>query len=348
MINPIFFSVLRRALSSGTSLESDIKQIILKHAVIAVVLEGIKNCDKEDLDIPRNILYDWIGTSEQICQQNKILNKKSIEAIGKIQEIGFRCCILKGQGNALMYPNPLLRTSGDIDLWVDGKPDDVTAWVLNQCPQAEYNYLHIEFPFDTDVPIEIHYRCSYLFNRKSNKLFQTWIESKREEQFSHKVLLPDFPEQVCVPTDEFNRIFQLTHMLRHFLGTGVGFRHLIDYYYLLKKGVSESEKKEFSGLVRKLGLFQFATAVMYVEKEILGLKEECLLVSVDKRRGKILLKHVMSDGNFGYQGENSYLFSNNPILRNVAKLYRLITLIYVCPKEAVGKLIYGKPRYRVC
>ena len=32
---------------------------------------------------------------------------------------GLRCCILKGQENALMYPNPYSRTPGDIDVWID-------------------------------------------------------------------------------------------------------------------------------------------------------------------------------------------------------------------------------------
>ena len=318
-----------------------------KHAVVGIVLEGLKDCDKEALGIPLNILYDWIGISEQISQQNKLLNKKCIEVISRIQEAGFRCCILKGQGNALMYPNPYSRTSGDIDLWVEGIPREVIGWVLKQYPQAEYNYLHIEFPFDAEVPIEIHYRCSYLFNRKSNKLFQAWVESKKEEQFSHEVSLPNLSGQVCVPRDDFNYIFQLTHMLRHFLGTGVGFRHIIDYYYLLKKGASEQEKTAFAEFAKELGIYQFAAAVMYVEKEVLGLEDKYLLVPVDRIRGKILLKHIMSDGNFGHQGENLYLFSNNPILRNVAKLYRLITLVYVCPQEAISKLIYGKPKYRV-
>ena len=36
-----------------------------------------------------------------------------------LREDGLRCCILKGQGNALMYPNPYSRTPGDIDVWID-------------------------------------------------------------------------------------------------------------------------------------------------------------------------------------------------------------------------------------
>lgn len=320
-------------------------ELCQKHTILGVVFDGIKHFKKEELGIPKCLLLNWIAISEKNKHQNQILNQKCVEIITKLNNSGIRSCILKGQGNALMYSSPDSRTSGDIDLWVDCRPDDVIEWVRKEYPHAEYNYLHIDYPWDSLVPTEIHYRCSYLFNRKSNALFQKWVENKKEKQFSHKVTLPDDTGSLCVPTNDFNHVFQLTHMLRHFLGTGVGLRHMIDYYYLLKQGSSEKEKEDFSLLVKNLGIDNFAAAVMYVEKEILGLDESFLLVPINKRRGKILLKHIMSDGNFGHQGDNSYLFCKNPILRNVARLYRLITLVYVCPKEAISKLIYGKPKY---
>lgn len=52
------------------------------------------------------------------------------EKISKIfADSGFHTCLLKGQGNALYYPNPFVRQSGDIGLWVEGKCDDVVWFV---------------------------------------------------------------------------------------------------------------------------------------------------------------------------------------------------------------------------
>ena len=45
-----------------------------------------------------------------------------------LREDGIRCCILKGQGNAVMYPNPYSRTPGDIDVWIDASRDRIMEY----------------------------------------------------------------------------------------------------------------------------------------------------------------------------------------------------------------------------
>ena len=47
---------------------------------------------------------------------------------------GFRCCILKGQGLALHYPNPYMRTPGDIDVWVSVGRRKVMQYEEERCP----------------------------------------------------------------------------------------------------------------------------------------------------------------------------------------------------------------------
>lgn len=44
------------------------------------------------------------------------LNDAAIQVSEWFRKKGFRTCILKGQGNALMYPNPYSRTPDDIDI----------------------------------------------------------------------------------------------------------------------------------------------------------------------------------------------------------------------------------------
>jgi len=88
-------------------------------AIIGIGLQCIdkfKNQLGSSLKIPQSLLLQWIGISEQMKVQNQLLNKRTKELTEYLTNKGKRNCILKGQGNALMYPEPLLRSSGDIDV----------------------------------------------------------------------------------------------------------------------------------------------------------------------------------------------------------------------------------------
>ena len=88
-----------------------------EQAIVGVIYEGIQRAGKT-LNIPFNDLMEWVGYAQRIEAQNKSLNRKCVEVVKEYQSAGFGCVVLKGQGNAVMYPNPLLRMSGDIDVWV--------------------------------------------------------------------------------------------------------------------------------------------------------------------------------------------------------------------------------------
>ncbi|MFQ9100152.1 MAG: nucleotidyltransferase family protein [Segatella copri] len=71
--------------------------------------------------IRRELLMTWMGKAQQIRRQNMKVNAVAGKLFSMLREDGLRCCILKGQGNALMYPNPYSRTPGDIDVWIDAR-----------------------------------------------------------------------------------------------------------------------------------------------------------------------------------------------------------------------------------
>ena len=56
----------------------------------------------------------WMPKAQQIRRQNMKVNAVAGKLYSMLKEDGLRCCILKGQGNALMYPNPYSCTPGDI------------------------------------------------------------------------------------------------------------------------------------------------------------------------------------------------------------------------------------------
>ena len=236
----IFFDFLRFCIGSAKEIPGSLKEadwkelyaIAKKQCLVGVLFDGIKKLPAEYVGIEKELLLQWMAESQMLEKANIRLNDAAIQVSEWFRKKGFRTCILKGQGNALMYPNPYSRTSGDIDIWVEGEDKRVISFVRSISPHEKACYHHIEFPSYKGVEVEVHYRPSFLLCFWHDRKLQKYYERVKEEQFSHRVMLGEQGE-IAIPTVEFNIIFQLTHIYSHLMNEGIGLRQLVDYYYVL-------------------------------------------------------------------------------------------------------------------
>ena len=236
----IFFDFLRFCIGSDSEISSSLKEvdwkelyaIAKKQCLVGVLFDGIKMLPAEHVGMEKELLLHWMAESQMLEMANVRLNDAAIHVSEWFRKKGFRTCILKGQGNALMYPNPYSRTPGDIDIWVEGGDKRVISFVRSISPHEKACYHHIEFPSYKGVEVEVHYRPSFLLCFWHNRKLQKYYERVKEEQFSHRVMLGKQGE-IAIPTMEFNLIFQLTHIYAHLMNEGIGLRQLVDYYYVL-------------------------------------------------------------------------------------------------------------------
>ena len=236
----IFFDFLRFCIGSKSEIPSSLKEadweelyaIAKKQCLVGVLFDGIKKLPAEQVGMKMGLLFQWIAKNRMLEKANVRLNDAAIQVSEWFRKKGFRTCILKGQGNALMYPNPYSRTPGDIDIWVEGGDKRVISFVRSISPHEKACYHHIEFPSYKGVEVEVHYRPSFLLCFSHNRKLQKYYERVKEEQFSHRVMLGKQGE-IAIPMVEFNLIFQLTHIYAHLMNEGIGLRQLVDYYYVL-------------------------------------------------------------------------------------------------------------------
>ena len=236
----IFFDFLRFSIGPKSEIPSSLKEadwkalyrIAQKQCLVGVLFDGIKKLPAEYVGMKKELLLQWMAESQMLEKANVRLNDAAIQVSEWFRKKGFRTCILKGQGNALMYPNPYSRTPGDIDIWVEGEDKRVISFVRSISPHEKACYHHIGFPSYKGVEVEVHYRPSFLLCFWHNRKLQKYYERVKEEQFSHRVMLGKQGE-IAIPTVEFNLIFQLTHIFSHLMNEGIGLRQLLDYYYVL-------------------------------------------------------------------------------------------------------------------
>ena len=236
----IFFDFLRFCIGSAKEIPDSLKEadwkelyaIAKRQCLVGILFDGIKKLPAEHVGMEKELLLQWMAESQMLEKANVRLNDAAIQVSEWFRKKGFRTCILKGQGNALMYPNPYSRTPGDIDIWVEGEDKRVISFVRSISPHEKACYHHIEFPSYKGVEVEVHYRPSFLLCFWHNRKLQKYYERVKEEQFSHRVMLGEQGE-IAIPTVEFNLIFQLTHIFSHLMNEGIGLRQLVDYYYVL-------------------------------------------------------------------------------------------------------------------
>ena len=210
-----------------------------KQALLGLCFDGIERLGKvypEEMKqnpIRRELLMNWMGKAQQIRRQNRKVNLVASKLFSMLREDGMRCCVLKGQGNALMYPNPYSRTPGDIDVWIDASRERIMEYAQKKFElEDDIRLQHLEASLD-GVPVELHFFPCSMNNPIYHARLQKWFRRNADLQCSHIVGLPDEAGDIAIPTTAFNVIYQLTHLYHHFFDEGIGMRQIIDYFLVV-------------------------------------------------------------------------------------------------------------------
>ena len=329
-----------------------------KQAMLGVCFDGIERLGKEYPEvlrlnpIGRDVLMAWMAKAQQIRRLNMNVNGVAAKLYSMLKEDGLRCCILKGQGNALMYGNPYLRNPGDVDVWVNANREVIMEYGRRNFDlEDDIRYQHLETTMD-GVPVELHFMPCVMNNPIYNARLQKWFWRNADLQCSNVVELPDGAGEIAVPTTAFNVVYQLCHLYHHFFDEGIGMRQMVDYYYVLVKSeegrvkncTATEGKANVTSLQRELkhlGLWKFAGAVMYVLHVVLGLPEERMIRPMDVRRGELLLSEILNGGNFGKHFTKYGHFTQQGMAKKYfLKIWRNMHFVRYYPAEALSEPIF--------
>ena len=329
----LFFALVQCGIGKRVSLPATpsaeewrvLYDMAIKQTLVGIVFAGVERLPKEQHP-PRDILLTMHRLSVRIKHSNIELNRKCVAVAKKFAAEGFKSCILKGQGIAQLYPDPGVRTPGDIDIWLKGSSKEIIGYVKKFFPNCKPTYHHVDFPVSSDVDIEIHYRPTWMYNPFTNKRLQRYFDSVAHEQFANRIETAEgcFP----APTVAFNRIYILLHIYRHLFSEGIGMRQLLDYYFVMQQPMSAKDRSEYVALLKRFGLKKFASAAMYAMQEMFGAGNGNPIVEPNRRLGKFLLREIMIAGNFGkYDSRYDFSEGNYSIKRLIEVIKHNSTLI---------------------
>ena len=298
-------------------------------AIVGVLLSAIEELEVQP---PKPLLLQWIGLVQLLEQESERMAEARAEAVRYFREHGFACQILKGSAVGRYYPQPNRRTSGDIDIWLDGgrkKIYDFARAFDKDGKLYGVNYHHIHFHLIEDVHIEVHIWPSFLSSPLRNRRLHGFCNLHRPTMES------------SMPSLAFDRVFILLHCYRHICGHGVGLRQIMDYYYVLRQGFTEEERRDAVYWIKQLGMARFARGLMWVLREYFGLKEQCLLMEPDEKEGSFIMHEVLLTGNMGHSDKRNWGSMRTPFSRFFLNLKRDVYLAKHYPHEAIWQPLFS-------
>ena len=280
-----------------------------KQSMVGVMFEGLSRLPEDyfipsepegagaQTYIPERLAMQWATDAERIAGLNDLQNRKAARLTTLFEQQGHHTAILKGQANALLYPNPLSRQPGDIDIYVDGGHDRISATLealgMSEGAVANTSY-HFQLPVDEDgIEVEVHFMHN---TNKLNPVADERLQACLTQLLAEGAYLSDAGFRV--PSTAFALTMQLAHIYRHVLRSGVGLRQLTDYYLLLQSS-TDDDRRQLAARLKELGLRQLAGALMWVLGEVFHLSREQMIITPDQRRGQWLLRCIVEGGNFG-------------------------------------------------
>ena len=157
-----------------------------KQSLVGIAFVGFKRWLASGLSkqcaspIDKRLYAKGFALSDSIRQDKLRLNKRTAKVCDNFAKAGFRTSVMKGQGNALLYGNELMlmRSTGDIDVWVEGGFEKVYDYVTSVAPTNEVSEKEIVFNAFLDTEVEVHYRPYIMRNPFRDRRLQKFFASQ--------------------------------------------------------------------------------------------------------------------------------------------------------------------------
>ena len=92
----------RLSMTPSASEWQHLHQLSEQQSLQGVCYAAVKRLPKDQWPDEQNLI-DWIWESQRIAERNKLLSERSAQIYEHLTQEGFDACLLKGQGNALLY-----------------------------------------------------------------------------------------------------------------------------------------------------------------------------------------------------------------------------------------------------
>lgn len=256
----------------------------------------------------------WMAYVDRIEQGNRHVNDTIAMLYDHFAASGKKAVLQKGAGVAAMYPEPLLREYGDIDLFFlehDDKSDPlagIEGVVRVAKPDDSWEYQL------GGVIIEHHSNLVDILSPRRKSFVNQLIEEKGFEVVNIAGC------KVHVPAPEVNLLLLSSHILKHAIGVGIGLRQLCDMAVAIRYYADRVDSERMAVIYRMAGLHKWSELLDAFLSEYLGLEIGRATVGKIAKKTRSLLDIIVKGGNFGHLKSKIELTSPNKLSRKLRTL----------------------------
>lgn len=319
----------------------------VEQTVIGVVGDGISNLSPGKRP-SQQLLQKWMMHIILIEKANRKMNEVLGTLAHLFREHNIRFWVLKGQGMAENYPQPLHRQSGDIDLLVDASNYEKAKELLLSLPHAGADQLMKRLHFSlsiNDVEVELHGDINLAINATIKRHFRAWLSDTLYNPEPSAFMLAH--NMIPVPSVNFNVVYIFIHLFRHYIGGGVGYRQLCDwmlYLHTNKEAIEQGKLKRTLEDFHLLKAWQvFGTLVV----KTLNCPSEDIPFYEPKyvEDACLICDEIFTLGNFGKLSKKFRNRPQNYWLRKCRSFYYNTSMqlhhFHLFPSETAYSLVHG-------
>ncbi len=301
-----------------------------KQTVDGLAYDGLNQQGLKMNTANENVLLDWFSFAEQISSQNVLVNNEVAECVRLLTQQGINYIIVKGQSVGCLYPNPQLRASGDIDIFIKGEYEENRDRIA-ECLQVKLpeRLVDKEVSFERNgIPYDLH-GSLMLFATKSH---QKYWDSLIQEEWKHKYYVEIGGQQVRTLAPTMSAIYVFVHLFFHFIRVGVGLRQFCDWAIILHYYKNDINRKKLHEILHRLDLVIGYKALGAVLVDDLGLPADDFpyeITEEDRRWKEKILNDVFKGGNMGrenHHAQHSWKYKLETMMLSLKNTFRYYNL----------------------
>lgn len=270
------------------------------------------------------------------------------DAVGRfarlMKENGIAYVVFKGLAVARLYPEPFVRTMGDVDFYVPQGDFQLAVDVIERGLHVVVDKEDVDKHYSFDwqgIRFEMHYQIETFGNCRHQRRFNRMIdEAMAEHTDSFTVCDSDGKEtevSVLSPTEDLIVVFK--HWFNHLLVEGVGLRQTLDIAVLLNAYRDKINVGRLMTALDGIGYMKAFRAMLAMMKRYFGLEwldSNFVLGCRDEWYANKLLAAVMESGNFGRKAYKNHTEGKKKSMETATRALRhCVMFLWLAPKDII-------------